>query len=106
MRENCFQNTLAILQHLVVPEAKDFPALVREISVADSVARTFCVLRTVGFDNQLSPNAKKVDNVGADRNLPAKLESAEATIAQKTPPAELRVSRRSADRSGARALVC
>src|ERR1700722_4279951 len=63
------------------------------------------MLRPVGFDDQLSPNAKKVDNVGADRNLPAKLESAEATIAKKAPEAKLALSRRAAHRSSARALV-
>ena len=105
MRQNCLQNPFAILQHLVVPEAKHLPALVRQISVTDIVTKAFCVLRTVGLDNQLSANAKKVDNVGADRNLSAKLESAQATIAQKTPQAQFAVGRRSAHRSGAGALV-
>ena len=105
MRVNCLQNPFAILQHLVVPEAKHFPALVRQISVTDIVANAFGVLRTVGFHNQLSANAKKVDNVGADRDLPAKLESAQATIAQKTPEAQFAVGRRSTHRSSARALV-
>ena len=82
MRVNCLQNPFAILQHLVVPEAKHLPALARQISVTDIVAKAFGVLRTVGFDDQLSANAKKVDNVGSDRDLPAKLESAQATIAQ------------------------
>jgi hypothetical protein len=105
MRQNCLQNTLAILQHLVVPEAKHLPALVRRISVTDIVANAFGVLRTVGFHNQLSANTKKVDNVGVDRNLSAKLESAQATIAQKTPEAQFAVGRRSSHRSGAGALV-
>ena len=106
MRENCLQNPFAILQHLVVPEPKHLPALVRQISVTDIVANAFGVLRTVNLHNQLSPNAKKVDNVRADRDLPAKLESAEATIAQQAPQAQFAVGRRAAHRSGARALVC
>jgi predicted DNA repair protein MutK len=53
-----------------------------KIGVANSVARAFGVLRAVGFGDQLSANAKKVDNVGADRDLPTKLETAEATISQ------------------------
>ena len=88
MRENCLQNPFAILQHLVVPKAKHPPALARQISVTDIVTKAFCVLRTVGLDDQLSANAKKVDDVGTDRDLPAKLESAEAAIAQKTPQAK------------------
>ena len=106
MRQNSLQNPFAILQHLVVPEAKHLPALVRQISITEIVANAFGVLRTVGFHNQLSANAKKVDNVGADRDLPAKLESAEATVAQKTPEAQLAVGRRAAHRSSAGALVC
>ena len=88
MRENCLQNPFAILQHLVVPEPKDFPALAFQIGVTNGVAQAIGVLRAVGFDDQLSANAKKVDDVRADRNLPAKLESAEATIAQQTPQAQ------------------
>jgi len=39
------------------------------------------VLRSVGFDNQSGRNAKEVDNVGSDRNLPTKLEAIQASIA-------------------------
>jgi hypothetical protein len=106
MRVNCLQNPFAILQHLVVPEAKHLPALVRQISVTDIVANAFGVLRTVGFDNQLSADTKKVDNVGTDRNLSTKLESVQATIAKKTPQAQFAVGRRSTHRSSAGALVC
>ena len=106
MRQNRLHNAFAILQHLVVPEAKHFPALVRQISVTDIVANAFGVLRTVGFDNQLSADTKKVDNVGTDRNLSTKLESVQATIAKKTPQAQFAVGRRSTHRSSAGALVC
>jgi hypothetical protein len=105
MCENCLQNPFAILQHLVVPEPEDFPPLAFQIGVSGLVARAFGVLRPVGFDDQLSANAEKVDNVGAHWNLSAKLESAEATVAQKTPQTQFGVSRRSTHRSGARALV-
>ena len=105
MRENCLQNPFAILQHLVVPKAKHPPALARQISVTDIVTKAFCVLRTVGLDDQLSANAKKVDKVGADWDLPAKLESAEATVAKKAPEAQFAVGRRAAHRSSAGALV-
>jgi hypothetical protein len=106
MRQNRLQDTFAILDHLVVPESKHLPPLARQISVTDMVTKAFSVLRPVGFDNQLSANAKKVDNVGADRDLPAKLNAIQATIAQKTPEAQFAVGRRSTHRSGAGALVC
>jgi hypothetical protein len=105
MRQNCLQDTFAILNHLVVPEAKHLPPLAHQISVTDRVTMAFCVLRAVSLDNQLSLNAEKVDDVGSKRDLPAKLDPVQATIAQKTPQAELGVSRRSAHRSSARALV-
>jgi hypothetical protein len=85
MRVNCLQNPFAILQHLVVPEPKNFPALAFQIGVSGLVARALSVLRAVSLDDQLSANAKKVDNVGADWDLPAKLQAVQATIAQKTP---------------------
>ncbi len=87
MRENCLKHALAIAQHFIVPEPKDFPPLALKIGVANSVARAFRVLRAVGFDDQLSANAEKVDNVRTDRNLPAKLETAEAPVAKKAPEA-------------------
>ena len=81
MRQNCLQDTFAILEHLVVPEPKDLPALPFQISIPGPVAKTLSVLRAVGLDNQLSANAKKVDDVGSNRNLPAKLNAIQATIA-------------------------
>jgi hypothetical protein len=105
MRQDCLQNPFAILQHLVVPEAKHLPPLAFQIGVSGLIARAFRVLRSVGFDDQLSANAKKVDNVGADRDLPAKLNAIQATVAQEAPEAKLGVGRRSAHRSSARALV-
>jgi hypothetical protein len=105
MRVNCLQNPFAILRHLVVPEAKHFPPAALKIGVTNIVARAFRVLRSVSLDNQLSANPEKVDNVRTDRDLPAKLESAETAIAHETPQAKLGVSRRGAHRSSARALV-
>jgi hypothetical protein len=105
MRQDCFQNPFAILQHLIVPEAKHLPPLARQISVTDIVTKAFCVLRAVSLDNQLSPNAKKVDNVGADWDLPAKLQAVQATIAQEAPQAQFAVGRRATHRSSAGSLV-
>ena len=85
--EDCLKHAVAIAQHFIVPKAKDFPPTALKIDVTNCLARAFSVWRTVGFDDQLSANTKKVDNVRADRNLSAKLESAEAPVAQKTPEA-------------------
>jgi len=85
MRVDCLQNAFTILQHLVVPEPKDFPALSFQIGVSGLVVSALGVLRAVSLDDQLSANAKKIDNIGSDRNLPTKLQAVQATIAQKTP---------------------
>jgi hypothetical protein len=106
MRQNCLQDSFAILDHLVVPEAKHLPTEVRQIGVADLVTKAFCVLRAVSLDDELSPNAKKVDNVRSKWNLPAKLEAVQAAIAEEPPQAEFGISWRSAHRSSAGALVC
>jgi hypothetical protein len=105
MRVNCLRNPFAILRHLVVPEPKDFPPLALKIGVTNSVANAFRVLRAVGFDDQLSANVEKVDDVRTDRNLPAKLETAEATVAREAPKAKFSVGRRAANRSSARTLL-
>ena len=105
MRENCLQDTLAILDHLMVPEAKHSPASTRRMSVTDIVVMALRVLRTVGLDDQLSSKAKKVDDTRPDRNLPAKLAAIQPTIAKEAPQPELGVSRRCSHRSGPGALV-
>jgi hypothetical protein len=56
------------------------------------------MLRTIRFDDQPSANAKEVDDVRADRDLPAKLQSAEA------PKAKLGVGRDATHGAGASAL--
>jgi hypothetical protein len=76
-----------------------------QISVTDIVVMAFRVLRTVGLDDQLSSNAKKVDDIRSDRNLLAKLEAIQPTIAKEAPQSELGVSRRCSHRSSPGALV-
>jgi hypothetical protein len=89
----------------MIPKAKHSPALALKIGVSGMVSRAFRVFETVRFDDQLSANAKKVDDIRSDRNLPAKLDPIQATITQKTPQAQLDVSRRASHCSSARALI-
>jgi hypothetical protein len=63
------------------------------------------VLETVSLDDEPSANAKKVDDIRSDRDLPAKLNSIQATVAQKTPQAQLDVSRRAVHRTSTGPLV-
>jgi hypothetical protein len=85
MGQNCLQDALAIEEHLIVPETKHRPALSCEIGVTGIISVAFGMLETIRLDDQLGANTKKVDNIRSDRNLPAKLEAIQATIAQKTP---------------------
>jgi hypothetical protein len=63
------------------------------------------MLRSVDFDDQSRSNAKKVDDVRSNRNLPPKLEAAQPSVAQEAPETKLGVGRSAAHRSGAGALV-
>ena len=97
-------DAFAMTQNIVVPEGQYSPALAGEIGVAMFVARMLPMLRAVGFDDQPGADAKEVDNVGADRDLPAKLEAAEAPVAQQTPEAMLRIGRRAPHCASTRAF--
>ena len=90
----------------MVPEAHHFPALASEISVADFVAGVFRMLRSVGLDDQSRRDAEEVHNIGANWDLTAKLETAQAAVAEEAPEAQLGVGGRAAHCAGASALVC
>ena len=96
------EHALAIAQHAVFQKAKRFPNLMGEVCVADVLSMP----RPVGLDNQSCSDTKKVDDVGSDRSMPAKLETAQSPIAPEAPQAALRIGRRAARRAGAAALVC
>jgi hypothetical protein len=105
MRQDCLKHALTIEEHFIVPKTKDLPAPARQIGVSRVVATAFGMLETVSLDDQLSADAKKVDNIRSHRNLPAKLDPIQPTIAQKTPKAKLGVGGRGAHRSRARSLT-
>ncbi len=63
---------------------------------APFVANTFAVLRTISSGDHPRADAKEVDNIGSDRDLPAKLEAVEAPIAQQSRKAKLGLGRRAA----------
>ena len=80
----------------MVPKAQHSPAFASEIGVATFVAHILGVLGTVGFDDQTRTDAKEVDDIGSDRDLPAKLEIAKTPVAQQSPKAKLGLGRRAA----------
>jgi hypothetical protein len=85
VRENCIEHALAVSEYVGVPETKHFPALARQIGVADFIMTTLIMLRSVGLDDQSRRNAKEIDYVRSDWNPPAELKPVKAAIAQKPP---------------------
>ena len=93
MRVDGFENTASVLQHVIVPEAKNRKALRPQESVAPLVVFTFRVLRSVGFDDEPALEADKVDDVRIDDELPFEFERGHASVAQHRPEALLSIRR-------------
>ena len=68
----------------MVPEPQDAVARAMKPVVADLVLRRLKMVPTVHLDDQPAPEAGEVHDVGADRNLTAKMKS-ESTQAKMTP---------------------
>jgi hypothetical protein len=66
------QHASGVQQNVIVPEAKNAPALSNQISVALCIALRMSVLAAIGFDNEPSFNGSEIDYIGWDRKLPAK----------------------------------
>ena len=75
--QNFSQNLVQSLLHFAVPEAQHSKPALRDHGAARRVKLdSVCMLTAVDLDDEAGHNAYKVDDVAADWNLPAKLESA------------------------------
>jgi len=63
------QNTGAVLNDLVVPEAEDAPALSAQCLVSGIVIFSAPVLSAVGFDDEVSLNTGEIHDIRRDRVL-------------------------------------
>jgi hypothetical protein len=81
-----------LLKNVVVPEAQDFPSECLQGAGAFSVLLA-SMLPTIGFDDQSGLYAGKVGDERANRNLPAKFESAETVASQVMPQPPLGIGR-------------
>jgi hypothetical protein len=75
-REDRFPNAFEIFQHLIIPEAQNAIAVIRQPLIADGVAFVISVLTSVDFDHQPPLSANEIDNVRTNRLLANKFESA------------------------------
>jgi hypothetical protein len=72
-----FQNSLYILENLVIPKPKDSKPLFLKPSIANLIfSYRLSVLSTLDFKDHFVLETDKIDDVMTDRGLPAKLESA------------------------------
>ncbi len=61
--QNHLRDALKIIQNIIIPETQDAKALIRQILVAPFILRIFCMLTTIGFDNQAMLKTDKIDNI-------------------------------------------
>jgi hypothetical protein len=66
------QHSLTVGEDLIVPEAKNPPALPPQLAVALIMIAQARMLATVGFDNQARFQASEIDDVGRYRELASK----------------------------------
>ena len=78
------ENTLGLLQHLVVPEAEDCVAFALQPGSSPRVSFS-SVLPTVDFDDELPVEADEIDDVRTDRVLPPDLCADGHTVSQMLP---------------------
>jgi hypothetical protein len=84
-QENCFENTVHVLEHIVVPEAQDEIAKRFQDARAIRIRHAGRVLATVELDNELCVGAKEIDHKPIDWDLPLEFPSIEPPIAQAEP---------------------
>jgi hypothetical protein len=80
------QNVVQPLLHFVVPESQYANSALCEHDTTRCVEfDSVSMLTAIELDNEAGPNTDEVDNIAVDRNLPAKLESAQAPCTQARP---------------------
>jgi hypothetical protein len=83
---NRLQNTLTVLQNVIVPEAKNAPSALVQSFVPHNVVARAPVLSAVGFDHEARLDTSEIDDVGRDRMLPSKTPT-ELVVPQHIPTA-------------------
>src|SRR3954462_11634020 len=71
--KDVLQYRSGLLQHVIVPVARDDKAFSGECCVTSCVASRFRMLTAVDFDHEALFQADEIENVGVERDLSAKL---------------------------------
>jgi hypothetical protein len=74
-----------LLQHLIVPIARDGKAFSRQGCVSSGIALRLCMLASIDLDHKALLEADKIENVILERDLPPKLECGKPTVSQQAP---------------------
>ncbi len=92
LQQDRLQDSLRILQHVIVPEpdypVTEFPQYGRAPGIGANLTR---VLPAVHLDDQSFRNTREVGHIGADGNLSAKMMTAKLVPAQSAPEPYFRV---------------
>ena len=96
---------LRLPEHLMVPEPQDPEAACTQERIALAVPRRIGVLSPIHFHHESRRQTGEIDDVDADRMLPAKAVAIELAHAQVTPEQSLGVCHGGAQRSRAVALL-
>jgi len=82
---NSLKHAFQVVGDLVISNPKDAKSLALHPGIASGVSSSIDVRGAVDLDNQPCGRTEKVGNVGADRNLSAKLESVQLLGAKPVP---------------------
>lgn len=78
--QDCANHAFHMVQHLVVPEAKDLPALGFQPGGAGDVRGAGGMVTAVEFNCETGFTAGEVENVGADGELAGKARAVQAEV--------------------------
>jgi hypothetical protein len=99
-RRNDFENTLDIVQDIMVPESEHPVMMLDQPLVTGNIAHIVSVLPTIHLNDQAPLPADQIDDVVADRLLSHKLVSVQGTCAKAIPKRILGIGRISPQPSG------
>jgi hypothetical protein len=89
--QNKFSDALAILQHVVVPEAQDAPTFLRQERIAAFVLARLCMLSAIRFNDKTCFRTGEIDDKRRDDELPSESQ-AELFAAKYLPKRPLGIS--------------